>query len=77
MAVALYIHYQRLHYSFDRRKWMDQDASDAAATARAMSIAMDALGTWMSSNGCHQIDSASTLSKLNLFGLAPASSWLS
>jgi len=24
MAVALYIHYQRLHYSFDRRKWMVQ-----------------------------------------------------
>ena len=58
-------------YADDVQAYQHCHASDAAATARAMSIAMEALGTWMSSNRLRL-----TPSKLNLFGLAPASSWL-
>src|SRR6218665_2391520 len=58
-------------YAYDVQAYQHCRASDAAATARAMSIAMEALGP-----GCRLIGSASTPSILNLFGLAPASSWL-
>src|SRR6218665_1636085 len=37
-------------YADDVQAYQHCRASDATATARAMSIAMDALGTWMSSN---------------------------
>src|SRR6218665_683116 len=37
-------------YADDVQAYQHCRASDAAATARAMSIAMEALGTWMSSN---------------------------